>query len=279
MSFKHHIHLALLTWFLAACNESGFAGSGAAASKKDNKPESTSKQQAHSETPKDKTTNSESKSGAKSGTSDDQATGTDAATEDGKDGGEEVGEGEGGSVIEEEPLEVTTTINEIKAALDNLRWNLPCEGGGGGSVCSCAAKVHDQKQLNGDNSRIYKVRARFRGVVEEKTYKGGVANGYFYTGGTPAGDLWNVYSLTISDPPQTYYLNAGTSSQFRSYTIDYEQDVLMRGGATITIDADPQDGKEIRNRDGNGNSLEVADVEAAYNGQFIQVNIIDVKPE
>ncbi|MBF0441334.1 MAG: hypothetical protein HQK54_05465 [Oligoflexales bacterium] len=174
------------------------------------------------------------------------------------------------------------TTSEITAALDNLRWELPCFGLGL-DYCSCKNEASDEKHLTGDNSKTYKVKLRFRGIVEQKTYIGGSNDGGFWQiGGTPDNGSWNVYRLTISNPPQTYYLNRGLSGLFNTYIIDYTKDIYMSSGATIKVAASAIDGLEITNHDRNGRAFIIPDIPPApapFRGQFVQINVISIEPQ
>jgi hypothetical protein len=55
----------------------------------------------------------------------------------------------------------------------------------------------------------------------------------------------------------------------------------MQSGARITLAADTVNGSEIINRDANGSPIVVPGISpapTAYNGQFIQMDVIDVVP-
>ena len=99
-------------------------------------------------------------------------------------------------------------------------------------------------------------------------------------GETPGrGDPFNIYSLSISSPEQTYYLNRGESHIERCWPIDYTKTVDIAGGATVTLYADTVEQAEIMNLDGNGQPLVipgVTQVTQPYNGQFILMDVVSV---
>ncbi len=168
------------------------------------------------------------------------------------------------------------TIDSIRAELDNLRWSLPCQGPIEGSgLCRGERSVRDSRTLVGDPSVSYTIKLRFRGVVELKPYSGGQNDGAFWQiGGSPSGDLWNVYQLDISNPPQTYYLNRGLSNDFAVSNIDFEKAIIANGGATFTLSAYTRDGVQMS----NSAKIAIPEVEAGiYNGQFIQMNVADIQ--
>jgi hypothetical protein len=169
---------------------------------------------------------------------------------------------------------------EVAVSLDGLRWDLPCVSGHGSPVCTVVSNtVTDSTTLGGDSSITYNVELRFRGLVELKTYSGGLAQGYFRTGGSDNGDGYNVYYLEVSDPYQVYYLNDGVSNIYYCFPLDYTATVPMQGGATVTLYATAKDNLEIVNIDSNGIPITIPDVDpypAAYDGQFIQVDVLSV---
>lgn len=169
----------------------------------------------------------------------------------------------------------------IQDALSGLMWLLPNTGNISSVVCSTLPTTEVNAILPGDVSTTYNVQLRFRGVVEQKTYLGGTNDGAFYqTGGSPAVDNYNVYALIISNPPQTYYLNRGTSGLTTVNAIDYTKTIPMNGGATVTLLAQSIDNQEIKNQDGSGsNPFSVPGITnpaQPYDGQFIQMGVISV---
>lgn len=147
-------------------------------------------------------------------------------------------------------------------------------------VCSVVNNtVSDSATLGGDSATTYQVELRFRGLVELKTYSGGTDYGYWREGGTEDGGGFNVYSLTVSDPPMTYYLNDGSSAIYYCFGIDYTVTVPMQGGATVTLYATAKDALEIVNIDSSGVPILVPDVTpypSAYDGQFVQMDVLSV---
>jgi hypothetical protein len=107
-------------------------------------------------------------------------------------------------------LEVGPEVSPMMAAaaLEGLRWTLPCSNNGNG-YCDTPAADTKSATLSGNAGVTYDITLRFRGVVEEKTYLYGTAEGHWQIGGIPNEDLYNVYKLEVAAPAQTYYLNAG----------------------------------------------------------------------
>jgi hypothetical protein len=169
---------------------------------------------------------------------------------------------------------------DVRTALDGLRWEIPCGGGGGEHYCDCSDPAPRSTVLAGPDGMSYDVTLRFRGVVELKTYDGGWSDGLWQVGGSPANDPYNVYRLEISSPPQVYYLNRGTSGLETCQALDYTRTVRMAVGATVTLSAQALDGYQIKNRDGARNPIVVPGVPpapAAYAGQFIEMDVVEVR--
>ncbi len=172
------------------------------------------------------------------------------------------------------------TCTAVAVSLSGLRWQLPCTGPGDvPESCGTTARTVTSATLGGLPGAQYDAVLRFRGVVEETTYTGGTRDGFWYTGGTPSAAEYNVYRLDISSPAQTYFLNAGTAGLLYCFAIDYTQTVRVATGATVTLTADPIDGRQIRNRDARGMPIVVPDIPpapTAYDGQFIQMDVLSV---
>jgi len=172
---------------------------------------------------------------------------------------------------------------DVAAALSGLRWQIPCVTNTTAQLCTtAAAPVTVSAALTGAAGVSYDVALRFRGVVEPKTYTGGARVGWFQAGGTPAADTANIYRLTVSDPVQTFFVNAGTtrpSNMLYCEAFDYQATVRANAGATFTLSAEPLDALQIRNLDSGGTPIvvpEVAPAPAAYAGQFVQMDVVSV---
>ncbi len=181
--------------------------------------------------------------------------------------------------------------DKIGASIDGYRFEFPCkdpmpenpkEGADGASgLVKGDPKTTDnftaKKTFGGEPGKRYKVTLRFRGVVEPMMYKGGKQVGdYFYIGGEKNNNTYNVYQISVSSPESHYFLNRQDKVGHQIFTIDYTQTIEIDGGATITFHGDGQNGRLIT----NFKKLVVPDVAPAplpYNGQFVQVNVVDVK--
>lgn len=170
--------------------------------------------------------------------------------------------------------------SEIGANLSGLAWLLPNIGNINSNTCTTIPTTTLFTTLESDPTLTYDVTLRFRGVVEEKTYTGGSNDGaYFQIGGTPDGGTYNIYSLYVSNPPQTFFLNRGTSGQTRCYSIDYIKTIQMKGNATIVMNAQSIDNQEIRNFDGAATPISISSLTfptQPYDGQFIIMDVVSV---
>jgi len=168
----------------------------------------------------------------------------------------------------------------VATALDRLRWEMPCKPGPHKDSCAPVdANPGASFVLGGDPAVVHQLTLRFRGVVEQESYTGGKADDLWYEGGRPDNGSYNVYEVTISDPPQTYFLNAGRAGIRRTFAIDYVRTVRAKGGAKVELRARAQDGQLIANGDDKGVPIVVPDVPPspkAFDGQFVQVDVVSV---
>lgn len=167
----------------------------------------------------------------------------------------------------------------IVTALSGLRWEIPCGEHLAVSACNAQDPEPVVATMQGVPDGLYDVTLRFRGVIELESYTPMPASGTWVKGATPANDGNNIYSLTISDPPATYYLNAGEHLPY-CQVLDEEHAVQIRGGATVTLFATAYDGGQVTNVDENGEPLVVPGVSPApepYDGQFVRMDVVDIQ--
>jgi len=179
---------------------------------------------------------------------------------------------------------------DVVGSFQGLRWSIPCATVLDPAECDASSPIPQSTTVQGTAGVTYAVTLRFRGAVEQKTYSGGADGGlvatgtnasFFVAGGAPSADGYNVYSLTISAPAQTVYLNSGTSYIGHCWPIDYTVTLPMQSSASVSLSADTVDGIEITNLDANGNPIVVPGIPpapTAYNGQFIQMDVTNVVP-
>jgi hypothetical protein len=178
---------------------------------------------------------------------------------------------------------------KIGASISGFRYEFPCKGTmpdnpKPGADCDSGLVTGDPKKtdnftkerkFDGAAGKHYQVTLRFRGVVEPMMYRNGKKDGeYFYHGGEPNNDTYNIYKLITSSPPAYYYLNRQDSVGHRIFTIDYQKTIPIDGGATVTFHGDGQNGRLIS----NFLKLVVPGIAPApmpYHGQFVQVDVVD----
>lgn len=181
-------------------------------------------------------------------------------------------------------------LKAVAASINGYRFEFPCKNAmpdnpKPGADCESGLVTGDpkktdnftaEKKFGGEKGKRYKVTLRFRGVVEPMMYKEGKMDGdYFYIGGEPNNDTYNIYKITVSSPESHYFLNRQDKVGHRIFTIDYTKTIEIDGGATVTFFGDGQNGRLISNFE----KLVVPDVPPApkpFNGQFVQVDVVDV---
>ncbi len=182
------------------------------------------------------------------------------------------------------------------ATIDHLRWEVPCGAvSDDKQLCddlprgatTCPPYPADNRPVDrtvtfgGDPGTIYQVTVRLRGVVEPHVYTGGSrTGGHFQVGGAPVPSGYDVFSLAISSPPATFYVNADDAEGRRLVQVDDQPTLAIEGGATVRIQVADADCKQVRN---------CVDVTAPTcqpvvipgfppsNGQFIQLDVVAVK--
>jgi hypothetical protein len=212
----------------------------------------------------------------------------DAASSDGgSDAGSDAGDAassdatDAGTDGDASACEAGTSACAVAGSLSGLLWKLPCTAYESGPACATTAATTESTQLAGTAGVTYDVTLRFRGIVEQKTYTSGCGDGTttWLQSGADNGDSFNVYKLTISSPPQTYFLNAGASNINHLFGVDFQQTVRIDAGATVTLFADAKDGQEIINVGADGTTpvmVAGTSVTQPYNGQFIQMDVVSV---
>jgi hypothetical protein len=181
-------------------------------------------------------------------------------------------------------------LKQVASAIDGYRFEFPCKdpmpenpkpgADGQSALATDDPKTNDQfttvKTFGGEPGKRYKVTIRVRGVVEPMMYKDGKMDGdYFYVGGEPNNATYNIYRLTVSSPESHFFFNRQDSVGHRIFTINYTKTIEIDGGATLTFHGNGQNGRMIT----NFSKLVVPDIAPApqpYNGQFIQLNVLDV---
>lgn len=183
----------------------------------------------------------------------------------------------------------------VEASLDPLLWRLDCQrltaSCSGRDVCTVdmpdtahMVVTGDVATLVADETTLYAVTLRLRGVVEPKAYLGGVTNEHWNEGGTPNNDGWNTAMLSIEDPPREVFVNAGPAGARFCYALDEEHTVVVRGGAKLGIQVIDPNNCAIANLDaplpgGEPIAFEgIDDPPQPHEGQFLYVEAIEIAP-
>lgn len=166
----------------------------------------------------------------------------------------------------------------ITPQLEGLLWVMPCTSIvplSGGGACFCSAPPDSVSTMVGDVSQLYDVTFLVRGVFEYAKYTGGTilpgTGNAAIAGATPVADGHNRYSLIVSSPSQTYYLN-GWDSVPANYgvvhALRYTVVIPVNSGAVITLRADNGgDGIEIANF--TGSVLPLTNPDPAFNAAIL----------
>jgi len=196
------------------------------------------------------------------------------------------------SAAEQAKAEAKAEAKAVKlgASIDGYRFEFPCkepmpENPKEGMTCASSVVTGDPKKTDnftaekvfeGEKGKRYKVTLRIRGVVEPMMYKDGKMDGeHFYIGGEPNNATYNIYKVSISSPPAHFFLNRQDKVGHKIFAIDYTKTIEIDGGAKVTFLGDGQNGQMIANY----SKLVIPDVAPApkpFNGQFVQVNVVDV---
>lgn len=168
---------------------------------------------------------------------------------------------------------------DVAVSLHALRLEVPCGKALRAHRCVTRRRKVVSTRIAGNLAETYEVTLRLRGVVEEQSYAGGQLEGGAYRGGVATDPKASVYTLRVSEPKQELFLNAGKAGAGHVVPIDREITVLMSGSAKVRLTADARDWRIVRNRGFNGESVIVPDVAPApkaFDGQFLQVDVVGV---
>jgi hypothetical protein len=190
------------------------------------------------------------------------------------------------------------------AVIDGTRWEVPCgtltsnsetctNYPAGKTSCPAGGNYNLDRTVTfgGARGTFYDVAVRIRGVVEPKPYRGGMSDGmHFYVGGQPVttgeDGVYNTYSITVSSPAQSYYLNydEGKGVGHYVFTIDHMKTIRIEGGATVKFLGLDTNCSTIRNCVKTGPNCtpyivpDVPPAPKAFDGQYIQLDVVSVTP-
>jgi hypothetical protein len=157
-----------------------------------------------------------------------------------------------------------------------------------GAACPEGGKITRRSfTMGGRAGVVYNVTLRIRGVVEPKVYAGGRGPGdHFYVGGTPTVTNYNSYSLVVSSPAQTYYLNydEAVGEAHYVFTLDHMKVIQVAGGATINMEVTDRDCAMVKNCQSFDTATcapyivaGVPPAPAGFNGQFVHFDVVAVE--
>jgi hypothetical protein len=141
----------------------------------------------------------------------------------------------------------------VGGRLRGVWWQLPVTSFYNIWTGLCTDPAPKSTVVNGDPTKLYDISVLIRGVMEFMKYTGGTVvagtNGNMVSGGTPVNDGHNLYTLQVSNPPQTFYINAwnGLDDYNLVAAIRYSATIQAYGGATFTFSAASVNGTEVTN--------------------------------
>ena len=191
---------------------------------------------------------------------------------------------------------------DIAQALDGLRVDDACSGTADtsvGAVCphvtltaSGGSKYAKSATIAGAAGTVYDVTLRIRGVVEPTSITGGMRSdsGTFqyrsmdwrkvpYTvGGAVANSTdadYTQWHIAVDSPKGDFYLNDYQKTGHYIFKLDYQVTIPMASNAKVTLDGTDRNERQIVNYE----KYAIDGISGSMNfGQFVQVNVVSVKP-
>ncbi len=184
---------------------------------------------------------------------------------------------------------------------DGWRYELPCKSYPGGAplddncsqndVCwvgtDAVSPYKESKDIvmGGDPTKVYELELHARGVIEPKVHsgcevvseqaepQGGIR---VCKGGADGGSGFNLWSITITDPPQQYWMNDADNDNHRTNILNGHFKVQARGGTKITFNFDNKNTGQINNGcPAFRKTVEgVAPYPGYFVGNFFQLNVV-----
>lgn len=127
------------------------------------------------------------------------------------------------------------SISDTRFAAFYLVWEMRPSGGG----VSITPNASQSVVFSTGDGLTYNVPLLIRGLVELRAYPGSTTvSGHIVKGGSPGSPaVANEYKMQISDPPATYYFNAGNFGSGELYELFNSITVPVKDGATVTLSA------------------------------------------
>jgi hypothetical protein len=176
---------------------------------------------------------------------------------------------------------------ECAPMLRPLRYENPCTGSmtracPWANFCVMANEATDSATFEGEPGVVYDVTLRARGVVSQIFVVGGETEGHFNVGGQPMPtNPFHPVRLDVSDPPGTYFFNAGPDQAEYTVPIDEMHVVPIAAGAQLTLGHYDTSNCSPRNADPGGMPVALPDIEdpaQPYDGQFFRVELQAAAP-
>ena len=188
--------------------------------------------------------------------------------------------------------------SDIAPGLDGLRVDDPCAGTpdtSTGAVCNHAMptgagfKSAKDVTIAGTPGTTYDVTLRIRGIVEPTQIDGGMRLDTttfkyqnmtwrkvpFTIGGTVNRGDYSQWRITVANPKQEYFLNDYQTVGHYIFALDYQVTIQVAANSKLTLDGTDTNEREIVNYE----KYTIDGIPGSMNyGQFIQCNVISVKP-
>jgi hypothetical protein len=198
-----------------------------------------------------------------------------------------------------------TGMSDIAKALDGMRVDDGCSGVADtsvGAVCGHAMltasngfKGTKQAMLAGTTGTSYDVTLRIRGIVEPTAVTGGMRPDtstfqyrsmdwrkvpYTIGGAVSSANMstdpdYTQWHIAVASPKQDYYLNDYQKTGHYIFKLDYQITIQVDANSAVTLDGTDRNERQIVNYE----KYTIDGIAGSINyGQFIQINVVSVKP-
>jgi hypothetical protein len=174
--------------------------------------------------------------------------------------------------------------------LHNYVFELRCPEATTGTSCDIPDaernKTSEEILFGGDPALTYRVRLRFCGAVEGRSYTGcqsPMAGGLFCPGGRvddadPLADTTPTFELRVSAPARSYFLN-NRRAPGTAIKIAYSAELVIQGGASVQLATSSRLPDTATARLGGPHTCpDVPGLEQPFPGQFIHLLVESVIP-
>jgi len=187
---------------------------------------------------------------------------------------------------------------DVAKGLDGLRVDDPCTGTpdtSNGAVCNHVMltaggfKSSKEATITGTPGTTYDVTLRIRGIVEPTQIDGGMRPDTttfqyqnmtwrkvpFTIGGTVNRGDYSQWRISVASPKQEYFLNDYQTVGHFIFKLDYQVTIQVAANSKVTLDGTDSNEREIVNYE----KYTFDEIPGSMNyGQFIQCNVVSVKP-